>query len=317
MALDDQVNEQALVGDEAETARALEEQGDEFFKEEDETGSTESAAGDKETGDDQAAKGDDNASDDSATDAQAAADAQAAGDAQDGDDGKGDDTADDDTVDDGAAQNEHAAKQSEPFAPQLKVEKSADEYKQEIATLDEQFDKGEIEAADYRVQVRELERAAIKAEMAEDTNTQTAEQRWDYSQQQFYNQGDNAIFRDNPVMRGALGAALEGLYGVEENTGKGDLWFLTEAAKQVRDQMGMSGAEGGDAGEQEAPEPTPGNTGRGKHDEIPQTLGDAPTSEANDSGGEFAHLDSLSGIEHEKAFAQLSPAQQDRYLAET
>jgi hypothetical protein len=52
------------------------------------------------------------------------------------------------------------------------------------------------------------------------------------------------------------------------------------------------------------------------HPDIPKTLANVPSAEANEDGGdEFAWLDKLKGMDYERALSKLSENERERYMA--
>ena len=284
-------------------------------------------------GDDQGAEGDVAAeaaatgeeSGDGAEESGAAADEAAAAEAGAAADKEDTDTGAEAAAEEAAAAEEEGKQVVDPYAPTFKVGDVPDDIDEQLASLDEQFEEGDIDTKEYRAQVRELETQKLKAEMASEFNEQSKEQQWDYAQQMFFDQAGNDVFQSDTVMRGALDASLRELYANEENAGKSNMWYLTEAAKMVNGRLGApASAENADdkAGDEKAagnnedppPKPTVENTGgRGKQADIPQTLSGKPQADSS-STDQFSNLDNLTGEELEVAMAGMSEAEQDRYL---
>jgi hypothetical protein len=98
-----------------------------------------------------------------------------------------------------------------------------------------------------------------------------------------------------------------------------DRWALEQAHKEVGAKYGIKfdAPPPAPAPGPAAPAPTPAPTPRpapNLNTIPPTTRGAPPAADSSIAQGEFAHLDSLSGIELEKAVAKLTPEQQERYL---
>ena len=301
MAADDDTNLSILNDAEREAAEEMEEQGEKYFEDDPETPEEESS---------DTASTEESAGDPEQAEAEEDPDRQEEpGEEEEPTDKTGGEP-------ETSAATETTAADTAPFVPRLKADASPEEIRNSINELDEKFDSGDIEAQDYRTQMRDMERRLIKAEVKEEINTETSEQAWENAQERFYNQGggENAIFRDNAMIRGAFGAALEELYADNDAAGKPHNWYLEEAARKVREATGIPGPGGKD---KEPPSPpTPQNTGRGKGaKDVPQTLAGAPAANANDTGGdEFAHLDALEGMDLEKELMKMPESEVEKYL---
>lgn len=107
-----------------------------------------------------------------------------------------------------------------------------------------------------------------------------------------------------------------------EHAGKEATWFLEQAHKKVMAEFDITAVaqkSGQKPGNSVASGKKVANTnGRAPNlSNIPPTLGGLPAAAEIDSsdGGEFAHLDKLSGMAYERALAALSPDQKARYEA--
>lgn len=244
------------------------------------------------------------------------------------DDKTGDTDKEGDTeVDGDDNQGEQASQEMRaPFAPQLNVE-VPENLQEQLDELDEQFDQGDLSIKEYNEKRDALIATKIKADIANDLNSQTSEQMWEHSTDVFFSIKGNEHYRDNPVLFNAIDGALKELYKDEENADKSHFWFLTEAKKMVDETMGFQSPAGN---EDENSTQGKGKTGQdNKNDkgdnkknvkprnaeDQPKTLGDIPNAdEAEDTNNEFTHLDKLEGVELEAAIANMPPDKQDRYL---
>ena len=202
----------------------------------------------------------------------------------------------------------------------------------EIVALDAKFEASEIEAKDYMAQTRVLstEQGDLKADlrelaMVQGANSQIATGDWNKSIDRFLQ--ENSDF-DEPIMSGALNAALGTLYSDKDNTGASHNWYLQTAARAVRErispvQAALDAPPDGDAAaaandpnaKAVAAAKAVADKAAGKKDALPKTLGDAPAAhEADTSQDQFAALDGLSGMELEAKLANLSPDQEAAYL---
>jgi hypothetical protein len=118
----------------------------------------------------------------------------------------------------------------------------------------------------------------------------------------------------------ALDGWVKVLAAKPENYEKPATWFLEQAHKKVMIEFDIA------APAPKAPENGTKNVADGKKvapktartpnlSGIPPTLGGLPAAApaTGGDGGEFAHLDKLSGFEYEKAIARMTPEQRDRW----
>ena len=191
-----------------------------------------------------------------------------------------------------------------------------DDLDEQLAALDKRFDDGDLEPADYREQSRALENIRVKAEIKSELNESSKEQAWEYAQDLFYDEGDNKVFKDDPVMKGAMDYALRELYADEAHVGSSYMEYLTKAAAAVRQRFTTSTGENLEPTDDSPPPLSEATTGgRGKDKGTVKTLGGKPAAEGTETGSEFSKLDNLEGTDLEKTLATMSDAEQDRYLA--
>lgn len=273
--------------------------------------------------------GDDDDVDDELDDAgEGAGDDDTAGDADDADDaaaaGASDDT---DDAEDGVVSE---------FVPQSNVQpvENYDQRMQEFAgkkaDLRRQLSDGDIDIEHYESakdaiveQETELKLAQRDYENSVRREQQTAQQKWEWEQEQFFESEANKVYKDTGLRGTAMNAALNKkvieLANDPVNAKRSGTWFLQEADRQVREAMNLGkpeaaedkGGKGGKGGK--------GDKGDRKPDltSIPKTLGNLPAAEQVETGGgEFAYLDKLEGVALEQALATISrdPAKEARYL---
>ena len=207
-----------------------------------------------------------------------------------------------------------------------------------IATVDEaltaletKLDAGDIQIAEFMRETRELNqgRQELVADQREqmilqNANAALVETDWNSSVAQFMSA--NTEFQ-NPIMTGAFQAALQELYGVQENIGSSHAWYLETARRAVLEQITPAQAtEDNPADNKGTPQQQAAakiaSDGKARATKaatdrkgVPTTLADTPAADANAGGeDEFSALDALNGIELEAALAKLTDAQQDKYL---
>jgi hypothetical protein len=225
------------------------------------------------------------------------------------------------------------------FAPQYQVQ-GVENFKEVVAQLDAELDtkaadlaakyeSGELSFTDYRKEERalsrfyedqrqELVKANLKAEIAAEHSRQSSAQKWELEQNLFFSdRAENADYKTDPVLRGALSAQLEVLYADEKNAGKPGIWFLREAGKALDERFNRVAAPTSPQANSKLKETEEMLRKRkASHPDIPKTLASIPTAEENvDNKNEFDWLDKLSGLDLERAMAKMSDTERDRYLA--
>ena len=189
--------------------------------------------------------------------------------------------------------------------------------KDDARVLAQKFKDGEIEFDDFQEQTEalnsrrdELAEIRVKASIAEDMNSQTVEQRWQFTIDRFA----AAVARDEKIdyktdleKQADLDSFVKTLAANPKNKDKDFDWFLAEGHKRVKALHGIVDSTA--AAEKKVEKPAR------KPPAAPQTLAQVPGSDGvGDVGGEFADLDALEGIDLEQAIAKMTPAQRERYV---
>lgn len=252
-----------------------------------------------------------------------------------GADGKADDKGDengaenDDSQDAGADSNtqgdgkdgEGEDKLDDPIKPTplFKVELPADIEAKRTALdtqeddLVKKFDEGDITFAEYNKELRslnreraDLDRAELKAELAQEAQQSQVEQTWQTTANTFV--AEHPLISKNETMWSSFDAIVRRV--TAETMQKGEQPSrrdLEKAYKQWTEDLGIA-----DAGTQK-PQPK-----QKKQNVVPPNLGKVPAATANDTDdGKFAHLDRLAEsdpLAFEAALAKMSDAQRDEYM---
>lgn len=210
----------------------------------------------------------------------------------------------------------------EEFQPEFKAA-SPDNFAERMssldereAKLDEEFSNGNIDNAELRKQLREIERERTdltiekkQAEWAEKQNTDSREQRWKWEQERFFGQDKAAIYKDekDPIALAALNATVKQLASDPANNRRSPGWFLEEADRRVRERFNLGASKVADTPKKQ--DRTPDLS------KVPKTLANLPAADIAETGAdEFAYLDKLDGIALEQALRKLTPEQEARYL---
>lgn len=234
-----------------------------------------------------------------------------------------------------AAESDSAVEYEAPFVPTFKAEVPADAAAQiaaEKAKDAEAFGKlmeGLIEPAEYQrikgeteARVEELRTAALQAEIFNKANeqfaAQAAEREWrrtEATQMQAF-KDEGLDYRAKPGLLAAFNVHLKALGADPKNERRDAAWFLTEAHKLTKAELGIAGTA--KPATTTKPNETPSGTPRGVDpNDIPPTLRGVPAAGNNAvQTDEFAHMRNLTGVAYEKAFAGLTEAQRDRFMAE-
>ncbi len=183
--------------------------------------------------------------------------------------------------------------------------------------LAQKYEDGEIDFRAYDAQSRVLadERAGlqmegVKAAVYADMEAQQRQSSWNAAVTAFYSDPSNAAF-SSPSLQAMLGTEIKAIWERPESAGTDYLSVINQARDAVQTQLraalGIEAQkkEAQQAATKPASETTP----------IPQTLGAIPAARQNSTGGEFAHLDAMSGFDLENAMQRMSKDQIDRYLS--
>ena len=196
------------------------------------------------------------------------------------------------------------------------------ELEAQLKELAERFDDGELEDAEYNIEVRKIERAIArveaKMELAEEqieaqnaaaeANQAKLMAQWEKEQVDFFAKAENKVFAEDDALFNSLDAHVKKILAAGNvpiadvlSTAKHNL--LTSIAK-------VTGQKLPDA-------PKPNAKAKAPQVELPPTLGNIPSAIPNADGDEFGYIDKLSGRKYEDAVAKLTPEQHERYLLGT
>jgi len=179
--------------------------------------------------------------------------------------------------------------------------------------LVKKFDEGDITFAEYNKELRslnreraDLDRAELKAELAQEAQQSQVEQTWQTTANTFV--AEHPLISKNETTWSSFDAIVRRVTAETmqkgEQPGRRD---LEKAYKQWTEDLGIS-----DAGTQKL------QPKQKKQNVVPPNLGKAPAATANDTDdGKFAHLDRLAEsdpLAFEAALAKMSDAQRDEYM---
>ena len=179
--------------------------------------------------------------------------------------------------------------------------------------LVKKFDEGDITFAEYNKELRslnreraDLDRAELKAELAQEAQQSQVEQTWQTTANTFV--AEHPLISKNETMWSSFDAIVRRV--TAETMQKGEQPSrrdLEKAYKQWTEDLGIA-----DAGTQK-PQPK-----QKKQNVVPPNLSKVPAATANDTDdGKFAHLDRLAEsdpLAFEAALAKMSDAQRDEYM---
>jgi hypothetical protein len=152
--------------------------------------------------------------------------------------------------------------------------------------------------------------ASIFKQATEQAQVQRAREEWETAKAQAFEKfkADGLDYSDpkRPGLMAAYNHHLKALGSNPANEDKTGTWFLKEADRLTREDLGIKPAP-----------PALAKPARGvDRSAIPPTLSRVPPSaDSAISGDEFSHLSSLDGAALEKAIAKMTNEELDRYLA--
>jgi len=222
----------------------------------------------------------------------------------------------------------------EPFVPVYQAqlpenfETSLGEISIEREALAEKFKAGDMQFEEFRVadkalQAKETALLALrtKSEIAAEMAQQSAAQRWSWEVTRFMRdtlKGEGIDYKNNRLLNAAFDIAVKDLAGAAENADKTGEWFLEEAHKLVKAQLGVGKVPKKDDPLPADPVKAAVNARKNAVPSAPKTLGSVPAAAESDVGqDEFAQLEQLAGTDvmaYERALAKLTPEQERRYL---
>jgi hypothetical protein len=196
------------------------------------------------------------------------------------------------------------------------------ELEAQLKDLAAKFDDGELDDADYNIEVRKIERAIArveaKMELAEEqieaqnaaaeANQAKLMAQWEKAQADFFAKSENKAFAEDDAMFNSLDVHVKKILALG-NTPIGDVLDL--AKRNLLEGIAkLTGQKVPDA-------PKPSTKPKAPQVELPPTLGNIPSAIPNADGDEFGYIDKLSGRKYEDAVAKLTPEQHDRYFLGT
>lgn len=208
-----------------------------------------------------------------------------------------------------------------PFVPQYSAELPGDYAEQvsamngEARALAERFRDGEIDvdefsAAQAELQARreQLSAVRIKAEIAAEMQSQTEEQQWARTVQQFVQSVKADVdYSADKEKQADLDLFVRRLADDPKNSERPMEWFLREAHRRVQALYGVVPAAAVPTAPAEKRRSVPVDT-------IPKTLAQVPGGDGpGDVGDEFADIDALEGLELEDALRKMTDSQRAKY----
>jgi len=196
------------------------------------------------------------------------------------------------------------------------------ELEAQLKELAERFDDGELEDAEYNIEVRKIERAIArveaKMELAEEqieaqnaaaeANQAKLMAQWEKAQVDFFAKPENKAIAEDDAMFNSLDVHVKKILAAG-NTPIADVLDLAKH-NLLAGIAKITGQKVPDA-------PKPSTKAKAPQVELPPTLGNIPSAIPNADGDEFGYIDKLSGRKYEDAVAKLTPEQHDRYLLGT
>ena len=196
------------------------------------------------------------------------------------------------------------------------------ELEAQLKDLATKFDDGELDDADYNIEVRKIERAIArveaKMELAEEqieaqnaaaeANQAKLMAQWEKAQVDFFAKPENKAIAEDDAMFNSLDVHVKKILAAG-NTPIGDVLDLAKH-NLLAGIAKITGQKVPDA-------PKPSTKPKAPQVELPPTLGNIPSAIPNADGDEFGYIDKLSGRKYEDAVAKLTPEQHERYLLGT
>lgn len=197
------------------------------------------------------------------------------------------------------------------------------ENKQALADLRAKRDAGDIDMAEYDAQAEklidqrdDLRNMRTKAEMAQEAQRAADKQRLDRAVADAFKaaKADGIDYRSDKDKAADLDGFIKALANNAANDDKPLKWFFAEAHRRV---LALHGITAGKPAAKPAEKPAAKGPRHPDLSAVPKTLAGVPGSDGPGDldGDEFSELDKLEGEAYDEAYAKLSKAQQERYLA--
>lgn len=199
--------------------------------------------------------------------------------------------------------------------------------------LMKKFSDGELSDDEYQTQLdaaeqkldalKDTKRAAEFNHQVAQANEKAVMESWKASVNGFFKSvkdTDGIDYANNRVLNSALDTVVKDLATMKDDAGnlvhgdKPQRWFLKEAHRLVKDNFAIVTVPKGSAKPADKPAASKATAGKAPDlSKVPPSISRAPAASASDDGGEFAHLDGLSGMAIERAVARMTPEQQARW----
>lgn len=181
-----------------------------------------------------------------------------------------------------------------------------------LAKLDELFDEGELTSKEYRDQQnalmaekRDIEHDELKAKVKQELDAENGKREWMKAQERFFKAEENARFRDDEVLLGALDQQVRKLAVTPEAANLTGDEILARARAVIAKSFGLAEAA--------APRKD-GKPARPQRPKVPVDMGGLPAAGSErPQDGKFSHLNGLTGEALEDAVSRLSPADQEAW----
>lgn len=226
-------------------------------------------------------------------------------------------------------------------APVEKYDEQITGLKKESTDLNAQFKAGEIEIDEFNEKQQDIQTRRetllaqkIKADVSAEFNSQSGDREFAHQVAVFmreamktdgldYRNGEIEVNGKKVSLNAELDRMVKALANDEENNGKDGTWFLVEANAIIKARYGIGNkAATESAADKVAREKLEADAARKRAPNlkvVPKTTGGLPSAVpgADGTDAEFSHLDTLDGLELEKAVARMTPDQQDRWSRQT
>lgn len=184
-----------------------------------------------------------------------------------------------------------------------------------LAELDERFDEGDLTSKEYRDQQnallaekKALEHDEIKAKVKQELDAENGKREWMKAQERFFKAEENARFRDDEVLLGALDQQVRKLAVTPEAANLTGDEILARARALIAKSFGLAAASPAKRDEK------PAKPDRPQRPKVPVDMGGLPAAGSErPQDGKFSHLNGLSGEALEDAVSRLSPADQEAW----
>ena len=208
-------------------------------------------------------------------------------------------------------------KTAPPVSMQTMTTEEVAEVQTKLEDVKKRFQDGEIDYEKYYEERSDLDRQIWMNDFALQLSVDGVENQWQWEQQSFLSNPENAWINEDEVVYAALSATVNRIMSTPEGAVMAGPELLAQAREEVAARFSPTQAKDTDTAAEKKAKEAALKSAKAKEagKPIPDTLAGTAAAEQEEGSGEFDYLDKLDGEAFEKAVEALSEAQLVRYEA--